>query len=238
MFDVIAFDADDTLWHNERVYRGTEQQVIEILARYHDAEWIARRIYETEIRNLQHYGYGFKGYTLSLIETAIELTDGRISGAEIGQIIELARTAMRAPIHLLDGVAETIAQLSATRELMIITKGDLFEQEAKVIRSGLAEKFRRIEIVPNKTRETYESIAARYDFAPERFLMIGNSLRSDILPVLAMGGRAVYIPYEITWEHEQVPEDALAGKEFFQLAAITELPALLDELTQISDRQS
>ena len=230
MLDVIAFDADDTLWHNEHVYRDTQSRIISILAQYHDAEWIERRMYETEIRNIEHYGYGFKGFTLSMIETAIELTDGCISGAEIGQILELTREMVKAPVVLLDGVQETIAELSAHHDLMLITKGDLFEQEAKIIRSGLAEYFSKIEIVRTKTPEAYQSLTAKHRLTPERFLMIGNSLKSDILPVIAIGGRAVYIPYETTWAHEVVPENELIGKDFFRLSHIRELPALIENL--------
>ncbi len=239
MFDVIAFDADDTLWHNEPIYRGTQRRIVEILARYHDAAWIESRMYETEIRNLENYGYGLKGFTLSMIETAIELTDGQISGAEIGQMIDLARDALRAPVVLLDGVVEVIEALAPSHALMLITKGDLFEQEAKIIRSGLADRFRAIEIVRTKVRETYETLAVRHGFRPERFLMVGNSLRSDILPVLEMGGRAVHIPYETTWAHEVVPEEELVGKEFFRLAHIRELPALIHSLCDpLCDRRT
>ncbi len=230
MFDIIAFDADDTLWHNEPLYRGAQHQVLGILAHYHDRDWIERRMYETEIRNLEHYGYGIKGFTLSMIETAIELTEGRISGGEIGRIIELTREMFRAPVELLDGVEETIERLAASHRLMLITKGDLFEQQAKIARSGLADHFSKIEIVPVKIIETYQSITTRHDIDPQRFLMIGNSIRSDILPVIEMGGRAVHIPYETTWEHEIVSEEELAGREFMILTRISELPALIDEL--------
>jgi len=230
MFDVIAFDADDTLWHNEPIYRGAQSQVLDILAHYHDRDWIERRMYETEIRNLEHYGYGIKGFTLSMIETAIELTEGRIGGGEIGRIIELTREMFEAPVELLDGVEETIATLAASHDLMLITKGDLFEQQAKISRSGLAGHFDKIEIVPVKIRETYQSIVARHEISPQRFLMVGNSIRSDVLPVIEMGGQAVHIPYETTWEHEIVPEEELAGREFIRLAHIRELPRLIDEL--------
>src|SRR4029453_10090255 len=148
MFDVIAFDADDTLGQNEPIYRGAQRQVLDILAHYHDQEWIERRMYETEIRNLEHYGYGIKGFTLSMIETAIELTEGRISGAEIGRIIDLTREMFKAPVEFLDGVAEPLVALAAAHHLMLITKGDLFEQEAKIPRSGLADHFSKVEIVP------------------------------------------------------------------------------------------
>jgi len=230
MFDVIAFDADDTLWHNEPLYRAAQHQVLDVLAHYHDRDWIERQMYETEIRNLEHYGYGIKGFTLSMIETAIELTEGRISGAEIGRIIELNREMFKAPVVLLDGVEETIRSLAASHDLMLITKGDLFEQQAKIARSGLADHFSKIEIVSVKISETYQSIAVKHEINPQRFLMIGNSIRSDILPVIEMGGRAIYIPYETTWEHEIVPEEEMAGREFIRLAHIRELPALLNEL--------
>ncbi len=227
MIDVIAFDADDTLWHNEHLYRDTQRQVVEILLEYHDAAWIESRMYETEIRNLEHYGYGMKGFTLSMIETAIDLSEGRIKGSEIRRIIDLAQEVLRAPVQLLDGVAETIAALSASHTLMLITKGDLFEQEAKIVRSGLAERFSKIEIVRAKIPETYRALTMKYDIDPARFLMIGNSLRSDILPVIAIGARAVYIPYETTWAHEVASEEELAGKEFVTLSNIREVPALL-----------
>jgi putative hydrolase of the HAD superfamily len=236
MFDVIAFDADDTLWHNEPLYRGTQRQVLDILGHYHDRDWIERRMYETEVRNLEHYGYGIKGFTLSMIETAIELTEGRIGGAEIGRIIELTREMFKAPVELLDGVAETIAALSEAHELMLITKGDLFEQQAKIARSGLADYFGKIEIVPVKVKETYRSIASKHKIDPQRFLMIGNSMRSDILPVIEMGGRAIYIPYENTWEHENVSEAELAGREILQTTHIRRIPDLIEEL-KTADRR-
>src|SRR5262249_15850606 len=184
---------------------------------------IERRMYETEIRNLEHYGYGIKGFTLSMIETAIELTEGRISGAEVGRIIELTREMFKAPVELLEGVEDRVTALAASHDLMLITKCDLFGQQAKIARSGLAGHFRKVEIVSVKIKETYQSIATRHEIDPRRFLMIGNSIRSDILPVIEMGGRAVHIPYETTWEHEIVPEEELAGREFIRLAHIREL---------------
>jgi putative hydrolase of the HAD superfamily len=232
MFDVIAFDADDTLWHNEPIYRGAQRQALDILAHYHDRDWVERRMYETEIRNLEHYGYGIKGFTLSMIETAIELTEGRVSGAEIGRIIKLTREMFKAPVELLDGVEETISTLAASHDLMLITKGDLFEQQAKIARSGLTGHFGKIEIVPVKSAETYQSIVARHEISPQRFLMVGNSIRSDVLPVIEMGGQAVHIPYETTWEHEIVPEEELAGREFITLAHIRELPAFIYAITR------
>jgi len=230
MFDIIAFDADDTLWHNESLFTETKRKFSGILANYHSPEWIESRLDATEIRNLERYGYGIKSFTLSMIETAIELTEGRVTGAEIHQIIGFAWEMLKAPMRILDGVQETVARLAESCRLMVITKGDLFEQEAKVARSGLGDHFSHIEIVSEKNQRAYEAIVARHQVSPERFLMVGNSIKSDILPVLAMGGRAVYIPYETTWFHETVPDSELEQKEFVELRHIRLLPDLLDDL--------
>jgi putative hydrolase of the HAD superfamily len=200
---VVAFDADDTLWHNEPLFNSVQQRFAALLAPYCSAEEIDRRLYDVEIRNLRHFGYGIKGFTLSMIESAIELTDGRISGTEIGQVLEFAREMSQAPVQVIDGVAEVLAALAPQVRLMLITKGDLFDQEAKLARSGLAEWFRHIQIVSEKTPVTYRGILRDHAIAAERFVMIGNSPRSDILPVLAIGGQAVYLPYHTTWAHEQ-----------------------------------
>ncbi len=230
MFDMIAFDADDTLWHNEPLYTDTKEKFQQILTHYHSEEWIGSRLDDTEIQNLDRYGYGIKSFTLSMIETAIELTEGRVTGTEVHQIIGFAWEMLMAPLQILDGVPETIAKLAESYPLMVITKGDLFEQEAKIARSGLGEYFRHIEIVSEKNQRAYESITAKYKISPHRFLMIGNSLKSDILPVVAMGGRAIHIPYQTTWFHEMVSEAELEQKEFMQLERISLLPQLLAEI--------
>jgi len=224
---VIAFDADDTLWHNENIYLDTHEKFKQLLRRYHNDEWIQQRLNETEIRNLQHFGYGIKGFTLSMIETAIELSEGRIGGNGIQALIEFGKEMTQAPVELLEGVAETIATLAESYQLMLITKGDLFDQEAKIARSGLGDYFRRIEVVSEKDAETYKRITAKHGIAPERFLMVGNSLKSDILPVIAMGGQAVYIPYRTTWVHERVAENELETKQYVELPHIGLLPDLL-----------
>jgi len=230
---VIAFDADDTLWHNENIYLDTHEKFKQLLRQYHNEEWIQQRLNETEIRNLQHFGYGIKGFTLSMIETAIELSEGRVGGNEIQTIIEFGKEMTQAPVELLEGVAETIAQLAASYELMLITKGDLFDQEAKIARSGLGDCFRHIEVVSEKGVETYKRIIAKHGIAPERFLMVGNSLKSDILPVIAMGGQAVYIPYRTTWVHERVAENELETKQYVELQHISLLPDLLGDLNNV-----
>lgn len=227
MITTIAFDADDTLWHNETLYSVTQEKFKRLLAPFQDAVTIDRWLYETEMRNLKFFGYGIKGFTLSMIETAIEVTDGRIGAHEIRQIIDFARDMLRAPVELLPGVHETIASLHETYRLMIITKGDLFDQESKIARSGIAGYFQHIEIVSDKTPATYAALLKRSGIRPDEFLMVGNSLKSDILPVIAAGGRAVYIPYHLTWEHETVTDDEAMTDGYVQLSHIGELPVYL-----------
>ncbi|MEN3332410.1 MAG: putative hydrolase of the superfamily [Blastocatellia bacterium] len=226
--DVIAFDADDTLWHNESLYTVTQAKFKQLLAGYHSDEWIEAKLNETEMRNIEHFGYGIKGFTLSMIETAIELTEGRISGAEIQQIIGYARAMLRAPVELLDGVRETVSQLAGQYQLMLITKGDLFDQESKIARSGLGDYFSHVEIVSEKNVAVYRAIIAKHHLDPQRFLMVGNSIKSDILPVIDAGGRAVYVPYHTTWVHERVTDYDAAS--FFEIAHMGLLPGLLEEM--------
>ena len=227
-FDLIAFDADDTLWHTESLYVNVQGKLKELLAPYHEPEWVEARLYETEMRNLKVYGYGIKSFTLSMIETAIELTEGRISGREIQSILHLAKEMVSADIQLLPHVAEAIPQLAARTPLMIITKGDLLDQEAKIAKSGLGSYFRYVEIVSSKTRTTYETILNRHGIPPERFLMVGNSLPSDILPVLEMGGHGVHIPYHITWAHEAAATPSNHSR-FHQLDNLGQLPDLIQQ---------
>ncbi|MCS6840407.1 MAG: HAD family hydrolase [Roseiflexus sp.] len=233
MITTIAFDADDTLWHNENLYSITQERFKRLLAPFQDVATIDQRLYATEMRNLAFFGYGIKGFTLSMIETAIEVTDGRIGAREIRQIIDFARDMLRAPVELLPGVRETIASLSDSYRLMIITKGDLFDQESKIARSGIADYFQHIEIVSEKTPDTYAAVMKRHGIEPHRFLMVGNSLKSDILPVVEVGGNAVYIPYHLTWEHERViDEGAIAGR-YATLSHISELPSWLARLPAV-----
>jgi putative hydrolase of the HAD superfamily len=190
-FDLIALDADDTLWHNELHYRQTRDEFVRLLAGIAPEQTIIDTLDATEGRNLEVFGFGIKAYTLSLIETAIELTGGQVRGAEVQQIINLARWLLNHEIELLDGVAETLPILASRCRLMLITKGDLLDQERKLARSGLAQYFQEIEIISQKDKVSYARLLQRYDLAPERFLMVGNSLRSDILPVMELGGSGV-----------------------------------------------
>lgn len=230
IFDVIAFDADDTLWHNERLYANAQARFVDLLAHYHHPDWIHERLYQTEMANLQHFGYGIKAFALSMIETSIELTEGRISGQDVRMLIVLAKEMLAADVELLDHVAETVAELAQTYPLMVITKGDLLDQETKIARSGLGQHFRYVEVVSAKTSATYERLLMRHAIAPERFLMVGNSLRSDILPILELGGQAVYIPYQLTWIHESADLPAPGHPGYHQLDQMGLLPELLMQI--------
>ena len=229
-FDAIAFDADDTLWENERLYASAQARLVELLARYHPPEWIHERLYRTEMRNLEHFGYGIKAFALSMVETAVELTDGQISGVELQRLIDMAKEMLHAKVDVMEHVTETLTQLKTTYTLMLLTKGDLFEQENKIARSGLGDCFRYIEIVSKKTVPVYRDLLEKHSIDPNRFLMVGNSLRSDIMPLLELGAHAIYIPHELTWQHEQsdLPPAGQAG--YHQLEHIGQLPALLERL--------
>ena len=230
-FDVIAFDADDTLWHNERLYVNAQARFAQLLARYHNPEWIGERLYRTETQNIQHFGYGVKAFALSMIETAVDLTEGRLTGQDVQALIDLAKEMLSAEVQLLEHVGETIPQLAASYRLMLITKGDLLDQETKITRSGLGQYFQHIEVVSQKTREIYERVLKRYSIAPERFLMVGNSLKSDILPILELGGNAVHIPYETTWLHEVASPPPTGQTGYYPLEHIGQLPVLLEQLS-------
>jgi len=234
MFHLIAFDADDTLWDNESLYVRIQDEFRQLLSSYLDPEPVQQVLDEIEQRNLHYFGYGIKSFALSMIETAIELTDGRIRGTDIRTIIGFAKRMKETPVQLLDHAADTIALLARSYELMLITKGDLLDQEAKIAGSGLADSFKYVEIVSEKDKQTYETLLARYAIIPEHFLMVGNSLRSDVLPVVAMGAQAVYIPHHTTWVHEIVQDHDEEDGSYFRLDHIGMLPALVEELT--SDR--
>jgi putative hydrolase of the HAD superfamily len=224
---VIGLDADDTLWHNETIFERMHERYRASLSTYHDAATVDRTLLATEMRNLDLYGYGVKGFMLSAIETAIELTSGKISAEEIRTLLELGREMLNHPVELLDGVAETIAHLSSSHVLLIITKGDLLDQERKLGKSGLAAHFKGVEIVSEKNAATYASILRRHDVRPAEFLMVGNSLKSDILPVLEIGAAALHIPYPLAWMHDRTDRVPAPADRFFQLGSLRELPALL-----------
>jgi putative hydrolase of the HAD superfamily len=230
MFDIIAFDADDTLWHNETLYATTQERFTKLLAAYGDAETLHQKLYETEMRNLEFFGYGIKSFTLSMIETALDVTGGQIQGDVVRDILCMAKEMLIAPVDLLDGVKGVVEVLSRSHTLMLITKGDLLDQKRKVVRSGLGDYFTHIEVVSEKTPLTYAKLLARYGIDVTRFLMVGNSAKSDVLPIVELGGHAVHIPYHITWEHEVVVDAEDRQKAYFELGHIGQLPDLVQRL--------
>lgn len=227
MFDVIAFDADDTLWHNESIFTMTQEKFREMLSS-HGPEVVDQTLSSTQIKNLKLFGYGIKGFILSMIETSIELTDGEINGNEIQQILDFGREMLAAPIELLPDVQEVIDELSKKYRLLLITKGDLIDQEAKIARSGLVDYFTAVEIVSDKNPQTYKKILLRHKIDDSRFMMVGNSMRSDIVPVVQIGGHAVHIPYDTTWDHEQ-NHTYIDPANYTQIKSIGLLPKLIEE---------
>lgn len=229
---LIAFDADDTLWANEPNYIDVKLKLCEMLSHHIDEETLSQRFYDAQIRNLAVFGYGAKSFMLSMIETAIELTNGAITGSEIQQIIDTGRKLLDFPVDVLDGVGEVLETLSKNFDLMVLTKGDLFDQESKIARSGLGHYFKHVEIVSEKNEQTYLRILQKYTVQPSDFLMIGNSLKSDVLPVVHIGGRAIHIPYATTWAHEMVTDEQLTGKSFTTLGSVRELLELLENVKE------
>jgi len=234
MFDLIAFDADDTLWHNERLYEQIQIKLADLLIDYADRETVVQRLYDTEMANLEYYGYGIKSFTLSMIETAVELCNGKITGPQIRQIIDFKKEMLPPGVELLDQVAKTIGTLSRSYSLMVLTKGDLRDQQWKLSHSGIGDHFEYVEIVSEKSEQVYAALLQKYDITAPRFLMVGNSLRSDILPIVALGGRAVHIPYHITWQHETVDTPHLDQNGYYELDHIGQLPELLNSLSALA----
>ncbi|WP_339845205.1 HAD family hydrolase [uncultured Dokdonia sp.] len=200
----IAFDADDTLWVNETFFRDAEDEVCKLLSPYIDYESCQKRLFEMEMRNLSLYGYGIKPFTLSLIECAQEVSEGKVTNEIIASIIDIGKEMLNAPVDLIDGIEEVLEKLSDKYKLVVATKGDLLDQERKLEKSGLSKYFHHIEVMSDKQPANYLKLVKHLDISPDTFLMIGNSLKSDVLPVLEIGGHAFHIPFHTTWAHEQV----------------------------------
>ena len=201
---VIAFDADDTLFVNEPYFQETEQKFCALMSDYLSQQGLSQELFRVEIENLDLYGYGIKGYTLSMIEAAMKISNKTISMDIVEKIIDYGKELLQKPIELLDGVEETLAALQGKYKLIVATKGDLKDQQSKLHRSGLGHYFHHIEVMADKQELNYQKLLKRLEVAPDEFFMIGNSLKSDVLPVLAIGGYAVHVPYHTTWAHERV----------------------------------
>ena len=227
---VVGLDGDDTLWHNEPIFADVEARLRDLIHTYVGGVDVDARLVERERDNLELFGYGVKAFTLSMIETAIELTRGGITGDDVHRIIGWGKWMLAHPVELLDGVAEVVPELAETYRLVLITKGDLFNQETKVASSGLADHFEAVEIVSEKDEATYQRILDRHEIDPATFVMAGNSVRSDILPVIGVGGRAVHIAYDLVWALEHVDEASGATHGYAEIPSIRELPELLTHL--------
>jgi len=225
----IGFDADDTLWQNEQFFRLTETRFQSLLADYAEAEHLAARLIAAERRNLGHYGFGIKGFTLSMIETAVEVTGGKVPATIIGEILAAGREMLSHPIETLPHAADTLERLAGAFRIVLITKGDLFDQERKLAQSGLGEHFDAVEIVSDKSVATYERIFARHGDGAASAMMVGNSLKSDVVPALGAGSWGVYVPHHLTWvlEHADAPAD---DARFREIAHLGELPELLETI--------
>ncbi len=226
----IGFDADDTLWQNETFFRMTQDRFLALLGDYADPDHLEDRLLAAERRNLGHYGFGVKGFVLSMIETAIEVTDARVEASVIGEIIASGRDMLAHPIDLLPYARDAVTVLAAQYRVILITKGDLLDQERKLAQSGLGDLFHGVEIVSNKTAPVYASIFARHGYGAERALMVGNSLKSDVIPMIEAGGWGVHVPHGLTWalEHAEPP---VGHARFHVLPDLSTLPGLVADLT-------
>ncbi|WP_045387566.1 HAD family hydrolase [Falsirhodobacter sp. alg1] len=229
MLTTIGFDADDTLWANEAYFRLTQERFVELLADYAPVPHLNERLLEAERRNLGHYGFGVKGFTLSMIETAIEVTEGRVPAAVISELLAAGRDMLEHPVNLLPHARATVETLSRSHRILLITKGDLLDQERKLAASGLGDLFHGVEIVSDKTPEVYTRIFARHGQGAGQSLMVGNSMKSDVLPILSAGGWGVHVPYGPIWalDHADPPEH---HPRFHELPDLGGLPHLVLEI--------
>ena len=224
----IAFDADDTLWHTEQLFQDIQIRLVEILVNYAPAKQVRDRLHATEVSNIKLFGYGAKGFTLSMIETAIDISRGKVTAPDIHEIVMLGKSLLDAPMHLIDGCADVLDELKGDYRLFLITKGDVLDQRNKIEKSGLEGLFERTMVVQEKDPKTYSALFLEYDIDPQTLAMVGNSMRSDILPILELGGTGIYIPYQVTASFEIVDED-VSHDMFHQLDHISDLPELLKQ---------
>ncbi|GAA6163534.1 HAD family hydrolase [Pelagimonas sp. KU-00592-HH] len=221
----VGFDADDTLWHNERFFRITQDRFAELLADYTHKDHLEERLLEAEKRNIGHYGFGIKGFVLSMIETAIEVTEEQVPASVIAELMAAGRDMLQHPIELLPHAREAVEALAGSHRIVLITKGDLLDQERKLAQSGLGDLFDWVEIVSNKTPDIYRTLFDRHGDGPDRAMMVGNSMRSDVVPAIEAGGWGVYVPHGLVWalEHAEAPNDAPRFAELESLAGLADL---------------
>ena len=231
---LVGFDADDTLWRSQDYFDAAQVEFERIISAYVELTGISRQLYEYEARNIAIFGYGVKGMVLSMVEAAVTITDARITATDIHRIVQMGKELLRHPVEVLPGIRDAVEVIARDFPVVLITKGDLFHQEAKVRDSGLADLFGRIEIVSEKDPATYARVLREFDIAPSQFLMVGNSLRSDIEPVVALGGWGVYMPYHVTWAHERDAGIDATHARLVQVDMPAEIPAALARLQALA----
>lgn len=228
---VIGFDADDTLWVNETYFRDAELEFAKLLSPYETANKIDQELFRKEIDNLPLYGYGIKGFVLSMVESALEISNGSVSNATIEKILEIGKDMLNKPVELLEGVEKVLRTLSEDFRLIVVTKGDLLDQERKLVKSGLLDYFHHIEIMSDKQEANYSKLLNHLDIKPSEFLMIGNSLKSDILPLFNIKAKAIHVPFHTTWIHEQINDDDNKNKSYKTVESLLEILPLLKDGT-------
>ncbi len=219
---VIGFDADDTLWVNETYFREAEEKFTDLLEKYETKNKIDQELFKTEIGNLDLYGYGIKGFMLSMIECALSLSNNEISQKTLGDLLDLGKNMITHPVELLKGVEEVLKTLNGKYRLIVLTKGDLLDQERKLERSGLSKYFHHVEVLSDKKEKNYTDLLEHLQISPNEFLMIGNSLKSDVLPLVEIGARAVHVPFHTTWQHEEVFEP-VENNGYMTIATLTDI---------------
>ncbi len=208
---VIGFDADDTLWVNETYFREAEQEFAKLLSGYETENKIDQELFKMEMQNLEIYGYGIKGFMLSMVESAIDLSNGKVDNATISKILNLGKEMLNKPVEVLDGVEEVLKTLVDKYRIILLTKGDLLDQERKLEKSGLSKYFHHIEVLSDKKEENYKNLLEHLEIDVNEFLMVGNSLKSDVLPIVNIGAKAIHVPFHTTWAHEMVKEEDASG---------------------------
>ena len=223
---VIAFDADDTLWENENFFREAEQQFCELLKAYQPREQIMEQLFKVEVQNMEIYGYGIKAFILSLVETSLLISDKKVRPEEVEAIVDIGKTMLNKDVVLLDGIRDVLEELAPNYRLVLATKGDLLDQERKLKKSGLLNYFHHIEVMSHKKEANYQALLNHLDIEARHFMMIGNSLKSDVLPVINLGGTAVHVPYYTTWVLEQMNPEDIKSDRFFELKKIRDVLTL------------
>ena len=220
---VIGFDADDTLWVNETYFRDAEEKFASLLDVYETKNTIDQELFKMEIKNLELYGYGIKGFVLSMIESALELSNNKVSSETLNKILDIGKEMISHPVELLEGVEEVLKELSKKYRLIVLTKGDLLDQERKLKRSNLLHYFHHVEVLSDKKEQNYQNLLDHLEIKVDEFLMVGNSLKSDVLPLINIGAKAIHVPFHTTWQHEEANENETNGKEYNTIGDLKEL---------------